>query len=1394
MLRQFIGKEHSISVVKSYWDSNGGSVTIEAEANTIKYTASIYRYSLADGIDSSMGLPKASSGSSSLRSLSTGTQTHSPFVSGTFTLAYGASSKEFSYGVGASTVESWIRGLDTALANVEVYRTVAKGWNCDYGCTWIIQYEGAKLAANGNTIDILITANTLSGASTTPTIARSIRRNFSTNQLISPIDYQLMRTAGTMHPVEVTVNSIPAVCSTNCGYQFKDTGKVTALSRSGTALTLTISDPLATGYTLTNVYVSVAGQNCGIDTSVGSIASFNCEMALNTDNTPILLGDSVTPRVFVVGGGLLPLETGVNPISQTLAASSATSSINGNNGGYLVTVAGTGFPLDVADATVTICTKTARIDSISNIQLVFEMPICSTPGAQTISIASTHAAAPATVSFTLSDASLTQPTITAATPSSANPGVKQKMTITGTNFGSSKSDLTVTLRNTTTNEVKYNMRVLSVSAGGDSIVAGLPGGVAGTFQLVVFVAGKGNSFSPNGSDMFTYEVNVTSISPTSGNFYGGTLLTVTGINFDPTPQQTLVFLGDQLNQFCSIESVTATEIKCRTPAMHQWDVDDGSFTQKLVVTTRLVHVSACDGSCDFTYTAKDSSPNITAISPTTLTSGSSLTLTGTDLNDAACDVALVNSADSTDVHVSSASTCTATSVSASLTGVPAGNYNARVRTLNGETNPIAVTVNWDKGTVTSGTSQSGVFVNFAGAKGWPAALSSSYTIQAEKPGELVAHEVVSCCSSGNVKIKLPAAAASTVYTLTFTSPSNTLTQTVTVSSDPKVTLSTSMPVSAGTVSLSISTKPVTQVRVVSKANPSIEATVSNLAGSGSTYTFDADLKVGAYQIFANGDDDVYGCDTDVDVQKAASLTATASPVDTSFNGGEFKITGANLGAASYITVNGKRGDFVSATASEATYKVPPLVTANAQSNFNNKLAHQVANIPQSQFTTFGSNAMGQAYAFDGTHSSSYSSVPDAGTGNICWLGVDFGADYQAEVARVRFFPKAVESGAVIKTFLGGEIQGSNDMSTWTKLADVTQTVKSGWNTRISSNSTSFRYVRYKHDINSNCSLAEFEVWGVVYNKMAATLAGQASDVVYMDGFSSNEQTFAGAISYKATSTPVIDTITPWYGDINGGYEITLEGSNLNHATASIWIDGIECTSAASVNASAIKCTVGARPTIPSENTFVATFGGNNAIINSEFVYVLKWSDDATWGTDVPPVKGDLVAVPKGMALLIDQNIPNALEGIAVENGTLIVADDQALEIHTGFITLVGGRFIAGTEARPHQNNLKFVMYGGYYGRQQPTFGNKGIGCLDCNFSMYGKPRPQTWTRLAAPATAGNNWIEVEDASDWAAGEEIVIASTSFNHYEAEQMTIQSVAGNNLTLTSKLEYTHVWTSE
>ena len=147
---------------------------------------------------------------------------------------------------------------------------------------------------------------------------------------------------------------------------------------------------------------------------------------------------------------------------------------------------------------------------------------------------------------------------------------------------------------------------------------------------------------------------------------------------------------------------------------------------------------------------------------------------------------------------------------------------------------------------------------------------------------------------------------------------------------------------------------------------------------------------------------------------------------------------------------------------------------------------------------------------------------------------------------------------------------------------------------------------------------------------------------------------------------------------------------------------------------------------------------------------MRWSDVRTWGTDLPPVEGDLVYVPQGMTLYVDQSTPR-LDGIIVQNGKLIFADESDMEIHTNLITINGGEFRAGTEAKPYQHKLTFIMYGSYYGKQQPMFGNKGIGCMNCKLSMYGTPRVKTWTLITSTISPGESSFIVQDAVDWQVG-------------------------------------------
>src|SRR3569832_393296 len=69
------------------------------------------------------------------------------------------------------------------------------------------------------------------------------------------------------------------------------------------------------------------------------------------------------------------------------------------------------------------------------------------------------------------------------------------------------------------------------------------------------------------------------------------------------------------------------------------------------------------------------------------------------------------------------------------------------------------------------------------------------------------------------------------------------------------------------------------------------------------------------------------------------------------------------------------------------------------------------------------------------------------------------------------------------------------------------------------------------------------------------------------------------------------------------------------------------------------------------------------------------------------------------------------------------------------------------------------------------------------------PEKNTWSKLAKTAEAGSTSIEVLNAADWKAGEEIVLASTDFDPRQAERRPIAAISGNKITLDKKLDYMH-----
>jgi hypothetical protein len=271
-------------------------------------------------------------------------------------------------------------------------------------------------------------------------------------------------------------------------------------------------------------------------------------------------------------------------------------------------------------------------------------------------------------------------------------------------------------------------------------------------------------------------------------------------------------------------------------------------------------------------------------------------------------------------------------------------------------------------------------------------------------------------------------------------------------------------------------------------------------------------------------------------------------------------------------------------------------------------------------------------------------------------------------------------------------------------------------------------------------------------------------------------------------TPVVYEVLPPFGPTNGGTAITIKG-NLFAQPAQVLVDDIPCA-IRSVTVNQIVCVTGDRQTSKSMQTsFVVKINGNVAAVTKGFYYANRYSAEATWGGDIPPREGDSIVVPMGQTLIIDATPPKLL-AIIVE-GSVLFEDVKDLQLHASYIIIREGRFQIGTETAPRQKRLEITLYGNRLDKQLPEFGNKMIACHQCTLDIHGQPRTPVWTDLAVTAEKGAKSVTLLQEVDWKIGEEIVIASTGWNHLETERRIISAVSADKKTVSfvDELKYRH-----
>lgn len=542
-----------------------------------------------------------------------------------------------------------------------------------------------------------------------------------------------------------------------------------------------------------------------------------------------------------------------------------------------------------------------------------------------------------------------------------------------------------------------------------SILVGLSGGLAGDYNVKINIPVIGDSipFSA-GDDSFSYKVTVTSVSPASGSISGGSLITITGTNFDTTAQQTLVFIGQTINWICSIETITSTSIACRVPAISE-DYSPG-VAQDVVVTTRLVVQSKCEGTCKFTYLDSASSP---AISTLTAASGV-VTINGTSLTaGSSCSIVLVNGISGT-TTVLAATTCAPTSATWTIpTTVVSANYQLKIRSEIGESNAKALTVSWGAGSADRWSGSTvGTILKFTGGSGYPVNLSDpAFSVATvDKLGVVTRAKVISCCTSNALTILAPGGSNNVSYAVWFYgpvkswkvgdfTPYNNYTATISINS------STTVPAGSNTITLTKTnavSNTITGIQLVSTKDPTSIITVSTWTTvDPTTFTFTETLPAGSYSLRITGAIYYFSCTDNLKVSAPGSLTSSTDSY--SYNGGYYKITGAGLSPVSQITVSGFVGKISQYTNTEVTYRLPALVTTETQKAYNLSTVQQL----DLSTATFFSDPLASdvsaptnvSAAFDGSIKTIYGSLNAA-----CWIGIDVGQGLAVSVNRFRFFP------------------------------------------------------------------------------------------------------------------------------------------------------------------------------------------------------------------------------------------------------------------------------------------------------------------------------------------------------------------------------------------------------
>jgi hypothetical protein len=227
--------------------------------------------------------------------------------------------------------------------------------------------------------------------------------------------------------------------------------------------------------------------------------------------------------------------------------------------------------------------------------------------------------------------------------------------------------------------------------------------------------------------------------------------------------------------------------------------------------------------------------------------------------------------------------------------------------------------------------------------------------------------------------------------------------------------------------------------------------------------------------------------------------------------------------------------------------------------------------------------------------------------------------------------------------------------------------------------------------------------------------------------------------------------------------------------------------------------------ILTENESIPRFAAQPTIIN---VHSGNWADPSIWSLGRVPTDHDRVAIATNTSVSYSTVSDAALDAVEI-SGTLTFSASSNTRLTVANLTVLPtGTLQIGSASTPVAPGVTAELVIAdqplnlLNDPQQFGTGLIGLGTV----SIHGSPVNQTWVKLGAEPQAGDNRLTVAgDISGWQQGDTLVLPDTrqvltsqadpflagqTVSGYEDEEVTIDHIQGNQVYLTSPLQFSHL----